>query len=62
MAQTITFDEVSELASSGGSVERALQEIEANLGSQFDPRLGKLFIDLVRSGKMRVYSDPVPET
>lgn len=44
------------------SVERALQEIEANLGSQFDPRLGKLFIDLVRSGKMRVYSDPVPET
>lgn len=44
------------------SVERALQEIEANLGSQFDPRLGKLFIDLVCSGKMRVYSDPVPET
>lgn len=44
------------------SVERALQEIEANLGSQFDPRLGKLFIDLVRSGKLRVYTDPVPET
>ena len=43
-------------------VERALQEIEANLGSQFDPRLGKLFIDLVRSGKIRVYTDPVPET
>ena len=31
MAQTITFDEVSELASSGGSVERALQSMAAAL-------------------------------
>ena len=43
------------------SVDRALQEIEDNLGSQFDPRLGKLFIDLVRSGKIQVHADAAPE-
>ena len=31
MAQTITFDEVSELAASGGSVESALNKIAAAL-------------------------------
>lgn len=32
------------------SVEAALQEIERNLGLQFDPSLGRTFLDLVRSG------------
>ena len=43
------------------SVERALREIEANLGTQFDPQLGKLFIELVRSGKLPVHTDAPPE-
>lgn len=36
MAQTIAFDEVSELAASGSSVERALDKITAALGSLGD--------------------------
>ena len=44
------------------SVDRALQEIEDNLGTQFDPRLGKMFIELVRSGKMPVHADAAPES
>lgn len=31
-------------------VEKALEEIERNLGTQFDPDLGRLFINLVRNG------------
>lgn len=31
-------------------VEKALEEIERNLGTQFDPNLGRLFIELVKSG------------
>ena len=31
------------------STEEALQEIERNLGKQFDPELGKVFIDLVKN-------------
>lgn len=43
------------------SLARALHEIETNLGTQFDPHLGKLFIELVRSGKMPVHTDTPPE-
>lgn len=39
------------------SVEAALEEIRRNLGTQFDPRLGALFIRLVESGKIKVYSE-----
>lgn len=43
------------------SVESALEEIERNLGGQFDPKLGRMFIDLVRSGKLTVHVDePLP--
>ncbi|HPX70762.1 MAG TPA: diguanylate cyclase [Bacillota bacterium] len=35
-------------------VEDALLEIENNLGSQFDPRLGELFIKLVKEGEIKV--------
>ena len=34
------------------SVEQALAEIRRNLGTQFDPKLGALFIELVESGKI----------
>lgn len=36
------------------SVEVALAELERNLGRQFDPELGRAFIDLVRSGQISV--------
>lgn len=36
------------------SVQDALEEIRRNLGTQFDPQLGKLFIHLVESGKIKV--------
>lgn len=39
------------------SVDSALAEIERNLGGQFDPKLGRLFIDLVREGKIRVHDE-----
>ncbi|MDO4477998.1 MAG: diguanylate cyclase [Lachnospiraceae bacterium] len=35
-------------------LERALSEILGNLGTQFDPELGKLFVDKVRSGEISV--------
>lgn len=35
-------------------VEAALEEIERNLGTQFDPKLGRLFIQLVQSGDIQV--------
>ena len=35
-------------------LEDALMEIERNLGTQFDPRLGALFVKLVREGKIEV--------
>lgn len=41
------------------SVEAALDEIRRNLGTQFDPKLGLLFIDLVERGVICVYSDAV---
>ena len=34
--------------------EEALAEIEKNLGTQFDPQLGRLFINLVRAGTIEV--------
>lgn len=34
------------------SIEEALQEIERNLGTQFDPRLGRLFVEKVRDGSI----------
>jgi len=34
------------------SVADALQEIRRNLGTQFDPQLGQLFIRLVEEGKI----------
>ena len=34
-------------------VEKALEEIEKNLGTQFDPNLGRLFIDLIKSGEIQ---------
>lgn len=34
------------------SVDYALEEIERNAGTQFDPRLAKIFVDLVRSGEL----------
>ncbi len=37
-------------------VEAALQEIRVNLGKQFDPELGQLFISLVESGQVSVVS------
>ena len=36
------------------SVEDALEEIRRNLGTQFDPELGALFIKLVETGQIRV--------
>ena len=35
-------------------VEDALMEIEKNLGTQFDPELGRLFINLVKDGTIEV--------
>ena len=35
-------------------VEDALMEIEKNLGTQFDPQLGRLFIDCVKDGTIEV--------
>lgn len=43
------------------SVEEALQEIERCLGTQFDPVLGRKFIDLVRDGKIVVESKTVEQ-
>ncbi len=37
-------------------VEAALNEIRVNLGKQFDPELGQLFITLVESGQVNVVS------
>lgn len=37
-------------------VEEALAEIRRNLGTQFDPKLGELFIHLVEQGKIHVPS------
>lgn len=36
------------------SVEAALQEIENNIGTQFDPYAARLFIELIREGKIGV--------
>ncbi|MBE6987685.1 MAG: diguanylate cyclase [Ruminococcaceae bacterium] len=36
------------------SVDDALAEIEKNLGRQFDPDLGKVFIELVKNGTIKV--------
>ena len=41
------------------SVRQALDEIRRNLGTQFDPELGRVFIDLVESGRMQVFQDTV---
>ncbi len=38
-------------------VDQALEEIRRNLGTQFDPDLGRLFIDLVQSGRMEIFSE-----
>ena len=35
-------------------LENALSEIEKNLGSQFDPELGKLFVKMIREGVIEV--------
>jgi putative nucleotidyltransferase with HDIG domain len=35
-------------------VEYALKEIEAQLGKQFDPIIAQLFVDLVKSGKIKI--------
>ena len=39
------------------SVEEALTEIRRNLGTQFDPSLGELFIRLVEEGRIQVSSE-----
>jgi response regulator RpfG family c-di-GMP phosphodiesterase len=36
------------------STEFALLEIERNIGTQFDPVLARVFVNLVRTGKMPV--------
>lgn len=36
------------------SLEIALAELERNLGLQFDPKLGRIFIELIRSGKIKM--------
>ena len=36
------------------SVPDALAEIERNLGRQFDPDLGEMFVKLVRNGTIKV--------
>jgi HD-GYP domain-containing protein (c-di-GMP phosphodiesterase class II) len=33
------------------SVERALEELRANMGTQFDPEITGVFIDLMKSRK-----------
>ena len=40
-------------------IEKALEEIERNLGKQFDPILGRKFIDMVKSGELNldIYKD-----
>lgn len=35
-------------------VEDALMEIERNLGTQFDPQLGRIFIDMVKNDEIKV--------
>lgn len=35
-------------------LEKALQEIENNLGTQFDPKLGRLFMKMVQDGTIQV--------
>ncbi|MEG0803798.1 MAG: diguanylate cyclase, partial [Pygmaiobacter sp.] len=45
------------------SVPDALAEIRKNLGTQFDPKLGTLFIELVESGKILVHpTTSIPES
>ena len=39
------------------SVDCALEEIRRNLGTQFDPQLGRVFIELVESGRMPILRD-----
>ena len=43
-------------------MEDALEEIRRNLGTQFDPTLGQLFIRLVEEGTVTLQrpSDPIP--
>ncbi len=36
------------------SIADALEEIERNLGKQFDPELGRVFVELIRKGKIKV--------
>jgi HD-GYP domain-containing protein (c-di-GMP phosphodiesterase class II) len=36
------------------SAEHAADEIENNAGTQFDPKLARIFVDLVRSGEIPV--------
>ncbi|MGI5936436.1 MAG: HD domain-containing phosphohydrolase [Oscillospiraceae bacterium] len=38
------------------SVEHATEEIENNAGTQFDPKLARIFVDLIRSGELPVGS------
>lgn len=49
-----TFDAMTSSRSyrAARPVEEAVLEIEQNLGTQFDPQLGRLFIQLVNSGKI----------
>ena len=34
-------------------VEKALDEIRRNLGTQFDPKIGLVFIKMVEEGRLR---------
>lgn len=43
------------------SKEEALLEIEANLGSQFDPQIGKLFIAAIKKNKQDGYFSQIDE-
>lgn len=39
------------------SVEEAIGEIRRNQGTQFDPELAVLFIQLIESGKIQIHND-----
>ena len=41
------------------SIADALEEIERNLGKQFDPELGRVFVELVRKGTIKVNQSQV---
>ena len=38
----------------GMSLEAAVEQVEKNAGTQFDPNLAKLFVSLIRRGEISI--------